>query len=176
MKIAGKDPNGKAKGVAVTENGEVKVQQVGRNVPLESLICERKGELPPATNEVLLDIPNKPCHLERLALASNNETIGINIFAYDKDGNLSPRLGIPVTVTGTGTTDILTVSVSVLQNYWNGENDFFKVFLYDNNNNRYTLGMKKQIVFNNGLRITVANYTQVVYNVAVNCLVSTWEG
>jgi len=29
LKIAGKDPNGNAKGVAVTENGEVKVQQTG---------------------------------------------------------------------------------------------------------------------------------------------------
>ena len=34
MKIAGKDPNGNAKGVAVTENGEVKVQQTGSNVLL----------------------------------------------------------------------------------------------------------------------------------------------
>src|SRR5690554_1316193 len=34
LKIAGKDPNGNAKGVAVTENGEVKVQQVGSNVPV----------------------------------------------------------------------------------------------------------------------------------------------
>ena len=171
LKIAGKDPHGNAKGIAVTENGEVKVQS-GRNVPLESLIFERTGELTPTTNEALLDIPNKPCHLESLALASNNNTIGINIFAYDKDGNLSPRLGVPIA----DRTDILTVSASVLQNYWNGENDFFKVFLYDNKNNRYNVGMKKQIVFNNGLRITVANYTQVVYNVAVNCLVSTWEG
>ena len=107
-----------------------------------------------------------------MALASNNETIGINIYAYDKDGNLSPRLGVPVT----GRTDILTVSASVLQNYWNGENDFFKVFLYDTENNNYSIGMKRQTVFNNGLRITVANYSQVVYNAAVTCLVSTWEG
>ena len=34
MKIAGKDPFGNAKGVAVTENGEVKVQQIGSIVPL----------------------------------------------------------------------------------------------------------------------------------------------
>ena len=38
MKIAGKDPNGNAKGVAVTENGEVKVQQTGSNVSVEKLI------------------------------------------------------------------------------------------------------------------------------------------
>lgn len=172
MKIAGKDPNGNAKGVAVTENGEVKVQQSGRNVPLESLIFERKGEITPATHEVLLNIPNKPCHLESLALASNNNTIGVNIFAYDKDGNLSPRLGLPVA----DGTNILTVSASVLQNYWDGENDFFKVFLYDTQNNRYSVGMKRQTVFNNGLRITVANYSQAAYNVAVTCLVSIWEG
>ena len=34
LKIAGKDPNGNAKGVAVTENGEVKVQQTGSNVTI----------------------------------------------------------------------------------------------------------------------------------------------
>lgn len=38
LKIAGKDPNGNAKGVAVTENGEVKVQQSGSIVETENII------------------------------------------------------------------------------------------------------------------------------------------
>lgn len=37
MKIAGKDPNGNAKGVAVTENGEVKVQQTGSIVEIDQI-------------------------------------------------------------------------------------------------------------------------------------------
>lgn len=37
LKIAGKDPNGNAKGVAVTENGEVKVQQVGSIVKIDQI-------------------------------------------------------------------------------------------------------------------------------------------
>ena len=36
LKIAGKDPNGNVKGVAVTENGEVKVQQYGSIVSINS--------------------------------------------------------------------------------------------------------------------------------------------
>ena len=40
MKIAGKDPNGNTKGVAVTENGEVKVQQTGSNVSEEIWLNE----------------------------------------------------------------------------------------------------------------------------------------
>lgn len=47
MKIAGKDPNGNVKGVAVTENGEVKVQQTGSIV--EEIVIPREirnGESP----------------------------------------------------------------------------------------------------------------------------------
>src|SRR5690554_2290292 len=54
LKIAGKDPNGNAKGVAVTENGEVKVQQSGSIV--EEIVIPREirngeshryGRIPP---------------------------------------------------------------------------------------------------------------------------------
>lgn len=48
MKIAGKDPNGKVKGIAVTENGEVKVQQTG------SIVAEGKlfDAYAPTTSDV----------------------------------------------------------------------------------------------------------------------------
>src|SRR5690554_2632684 len=37
LKIAGKDPHGNAKGVAVTENGEVKVQQTGSIIEIDQI-------------------------------------------------------------------------------------------------------------------------------------------
>ena len=59
LKIAGKDPNGNAKGVAVTENGEVKVQQTGTEVE-EIVMVHGEGGISNThlTNNIITFYPN----------------------------------------------------------------------------------------------------------------------
>ena len=76
LKIAGKDPNGNAKGVAVTENGEVKVQQTGSIVSDIRTLTIAEG-----THEnIILNVPGgKYARIYLGGVAGGNELTRIKV-------------------------------------------------------------------------------------------------
>ena len=142
-------------------------------VPHDSSVILRSGSLSANTEETLVDIPGRPVDLESLAVGCDYMYVGIAIAPYLANGSLGYPLLIP-TADGTQNTAVLPGNLNF---QWGGENDFFKNFVYDENNDRFAMGMKRQAKFNNGVKITVKNYdTEAAHNAAVSLLISTWRG
>lgn len=149
---------------------EPKVTLSGSNVPsklaadgLESVVFKREGLLAAGTSETLFVRSGVRCELEALTGASSSSDFAFDILVYKADGTTEP-LTIPAI---SGTQAGVRVRPELLQAYHDGENDFFKNSVFDTQNSRYALIMKRQAVFGNGVAIRVVNTSDGDYNVAI---------
>lgn len=153
------------------ESGDQKVQLSGTNALFESEVYQREGSIAANTTETFVDINNRPCVLESLAVGTDYLNMGISVRPYKFDGTLGQRLGLPFK-DGTSSSIVLP---GALQTNWNGESDLFKSFIHDTSEQNYSIGMKRQAKFNSGVRVSIVNYdSSNPRNVSVVCLVSKW--
>lgn len=156
MKIAGKDPNGNAKGVAVTENGEVKVQQTGSIVPVYhnvealSAIADRK--------EQTLFEYNNYLNVDYLEIATDYIDMVFRIYTkvngtYErisiKRANNTDTVATPRYISGLG-------------------GGLFDVIQFDTKNNHYKFVFTERLkTFPEGFKITYQNRDSTEHNISI---------
>ena len=167
--------------VPVSNVNPVPTQLTGSNAeelskrykPIDTLTYQRSGELAGGgTSEILVDLPNVNCELQSFSLGTNYHSTQVRISFYKEDGTLDGHLMLAKN-DGTGLSHPTPNRIHIDSN---GENDFWKLQVYDIENNQYVITMKRPLKCLNGLRITIFNYAQNSYNVAVNAAIARMEG
>jgi len=167
--LMGRGPDGKAKIINVDENGNVKVQLSG-TIPLETVIFNRVGPIGGKVAEVIADI-KQPCELCSFSIGSNYHNVFATINSYSADGTLNGYLRLPAH----DGQYMYEPSARNVQIHANGENDFWQVAVYNETENQFVLTMKRSIMFNNGVKITIRNYSDVEQLCAVNVAIAKWR-
>ena len=165
----GKTASGLFMPIRVTNDGVQEVQLSG-NIPLETVIFSRTGVIGGNVVEVIADI-KQPCELCSFSIGSNYPNIYAVIGSYSADGGLNGYLRLP----GRDGQYMFEPSALNVQQHADGENDFWRVAVYDEANNRFVLTMKRSIRFNNGVKITIHNYSDVEQTCGVNLAIAKWR-
>ncbi|NPV80750.1 MAG: hypothetical protein HPY52_10820 [Firmicutes bacterium] len=133
----------------------------GETVTFGNISKNRYGSLAANTEETILDIMG-PFELEALTVGTDSSIASIRIKTYAPDGSTNYEYVVP---TANGTT-IQVVTPNNLAVYANGENDFFKNFVYDTTNNKYSFGMKRQLPLRGGGVVSIKNWSATAQNIA----------
>src|SRR5690625_4258895 len=146
--------------------------QVTGSYTEESVSHQRMGIIPAGTSETLFDFPNRRVELQSLSMGSNSKFLQIRIFFYKKDGSVDGSLK----VADRRGTNLHDPTASAVQLNSSGENDFWAVRNYDEQNNEYALTMKRSLTAFSGMGIVIHNPESTEKNVAVNAFTSIWKG
>lgn len=160
--------------ISGTNRLPVEATLFGSNVPQklaaggwESVVYRRTGSLAAETQETVVDVSGSEVHLEALTVGTDHKELSLFIYPYFRDGTRGAFMGIAAP-----NGNIFSPGPRNLRDYSGGENDFFRLALYDETQSQYVVAMKRQARFGNGLRIEVRNRDSAnPHQVAVNAMV-----
>ena len=167
LKIAGKDPNGNAKGVAVTENGEVKVQQTG-SIVSDNVNALSGSNLNPGQAETILVQPKQNIYKRLLLFGvkitwSGASSGNVEIKMYKGDTTSPSRQLLQLSSSYTNNT------LEIRPYYFNKANiDFPRYFSSSNEWSRDFLDYIKQVItysYDNPLTVEIRNNLDVSFTV-----------
>lgn len=151
-----------------------KVKLTGSNVPfrlaaggIETVPVQRTGMIAAGTSEVVLDMLGGEKHLEALAIGTSYKNMSVYIYPYDRNGGYDKSLRVAAS-----NGSVYTPGPFNLHYYSGGENDFFRLAVYDEETDDYVVTMKRQARFGNGLRMRVNNQDEAnPHTLSVNCAI-----
>ena len=132
----------------------------------ETVSFSRTGSLDAGAFETVVEI-NEPCILESLMVGTSYNTMIIRIEERRPNGSYGSGMRL-VAPDGTSANPVNPSSLNSL----GGENDYWNLFNYDTERNRYAFGMKRQSVFGSGLRIRIQNNNSVAHTMGLTCLIT----
>ena len=144
-------------------------QLTGSNAE-QTITYQRSGVMTAGTSETLVDIAGKEINLQSLSLGTDYSATQLRISFYREDGTLDGNLRIA----NSRGTSLPHPSPLIVENESLGENDFWKVQMFNQTDNQYVLTMKRPLVALNGLKLTIHNFDTVDQNVAINSAIATW--
>lgn len=119
------------------------------------------------TTELVAEYPF-PCELTSFSMGTNGRQTSVRI-ENKANGNYDSGIRI-VLPKGISTNPVAPNTLHLI----NGENDFWREFVYDTEVNEYAFGMKRVAIFSKGLRIRVSAREDC--NVALTYMVTRLEG
>lgn len=155
-------------------DGGIDARLTGSNVEYaqgyyETLSFTRSGALAAGASETIADI-NGPCELESLMIGTDDKTVLLRVENKKSDGQAESGMRI-VDVRGRYSNPI---SPSTLHQI-GGENDYWSVFKFDEDNKAYAFGMKRNSMFGAGLRIRITNGNGSDCNFAITCIITKYH-
>ena len=149
----------------------VKAELTGSYVEEQTVTSQRSGILQGGgTTEVIFDTVGKVCELQSLSLGTNDAVYAqIRIMFYTEDGLINGYLRIA----RDDGSSLVNPTPFAVQEYSGGENDFWTVRKYDEQNSKYVLTMKRPLKSLNGFRIAIYNFKDEPIDVSINAVVSS---